>query len=380
MSTSTAGAPHDGTALDRQDVEARIRALPKVLLHDHLDGGLRPATVVELAAAVGHELPETDPDALGAWFVRAASSGSLAEYLSTFEHTVAVMQTADALRRVAREAVVDLARDGVVHAELRYAPEQHLRAGLTLDEVVGAVREGIEAGVAEAAAEGRTIRAGALLCAMRHLDRGEEIAALTIAHRDAGVLGFDIAGPEDGFAPSRLAGAFRVLRDASMPVTVHAGEDAGLASVAEAVHVAGACRLGHGARVIDDVHATPDGGWRLGRLAHWIRDRRITLEMCPSSNVQTRAAASVAEHPATPLLRAGFAVTISTDNRLQSGTSLSRELALLVHEAGWTFADVVEATVTAARAAFVHHDERESLVHDVILPAAAGPDAGRHRA
>lgn len=367
------------TAVD--DLDATLRALPKVLLHDHLDGGLRPATVVELAAEVGHELPTTDAAQLATWFVDAAGSGSLPRYLETFEHTLAVMQTAEALRRVAREAVLDLAADGVVHAELRYAPEQHLRAGLTLPQVVDAVRTGFAEGTALAQADGRTIHAVQVLSAMRQADRSTEIAALALAHRDSGVVGFDIAGPEERFGPSRHAAAFRLVRDACFPATVHAGEAAGLDSMAEALHVAGAVRLGHGVRLADDVHDAGDGTYRLGLLAHWVRDRRVPLELCPSSNLQTGAAASVAEHPATRLLRAGFEVTVNTDNRLQSGTSLSRELGLLVREAGWTLDDVVAVTVTAARHTFLHDDERRALVDRIVRPARTpGTAPGRHRA
>ncbi|GIG40361.1 adenosine deaminase [Cellulomonas phragmiteti] len=364
------------------DLDAALRALPKVLLHDHLDGGLRPATVVELAAQVGHDLPTTDPQDLGRWFVEAAGSGSLPRYLETFVHTLAVMQSADGLRRVAREAVLDLAADGVVYAEERYAPEQHLQGGLTLQQVVDAVREGFAEGEALARADGHDIRVVQVLSAMRQADRSGEIALLALANRDAGVVAFDIAGPEDGFPPSRHAGAFRVLRDACFPTTVHAGEAAGLDSLAEALHVAGAVRLGHGVRVADDVHAVPGGGWRLGLLAHWVRDRRVPLEVCPSSNLQTGAATSVADHPVTSLRRAGFEVTVNTDNRLQSGTSLSRELALLVREAGWTLDDVVDVTVTAARHTFLHDDERRALVDRIVRPASTPGTArpGRHRA
>ncbi|MCC2334470.1 adenosine deaminase [Cellulomonas wangsupingiae] len=363
------------------DLDAALVALPKVLLHDHLDGGPRPTTIVELAAGIGHELPTTDPQELGRWFVDAAGSGSLPRYLETFVHTLAVMQTADGLRRVAREAVLDLAADGVVYAEERYAPEQHQQRGLTLQQVVDAVREGFAEGEAQARAAGREIRVVQVLSAMRQADRAGEIAQLALANRDAGVVAFDIAGPEDGFPPSRHASAFRTVRDASFPATVHAGEDGGLESMAEALHVAGAVRLGHGVRIADDVHAAPDGSWRLGVLAHWVRDRRVPLEVCPSSNLQTGAAASIADHPVTTLRRAGFEVTVNTDNRLQSGTSLSRELGLLVREAGWSLDDVVDVTVTAARHTFLHDDERRALVERIVRPAAPGTaHAGRHRA
>lgn len=352
-----------------------VADLPKVLLHDHLDGGLRPATVVELAAQVGHRLPTSDPTGLGEWFVRAAGSGSLERYLETFGHTVAVLQTADALRRVAREAVLDLAADGVVYAEERFAPEQHQQRGLSLEQVLEAVLAGLAEGEQEAAAAGRTIRVRTLLSAMRQADRGDEVAALALAYRDRGVVGFDIAGPEAGFPPSRLGAAFGALRTGLLPVTVHAGEAAGLDSVAEAVQV-GACRLGHGVRIVDDVTADD----HLGPLAHWVRDRRIALELCPSSNVQTGAATSVADHPVTRLLRLGFAVTVSTDNRLQSGTTLGRELRQLVEHAGWTLDDLRQVTMTAAHHAFVHEDERTALIDEVITPGFARAGGGRHRA
>jgi len=362
----------------------QIAALPKVLLHDHLDGGLRPATIVELAGEAGHPLPTTDPQALGRWFVEAADSGSLERDLETFTHTVAVMQTADNLRRVARESVLDLAADGVVYAEQRYAPEQHQQGGLTLQQVVDAVQEGFADGVAQAAAQGRRIQVGTLLTAMRHADRGDEIAALALANRDRGVVGFDIAGAEKGFPPSRQASAFGALRAASFPVTVHAGEADGLQSIAEALHVAGALRLGHGVRIMDDITVTtcPDGAphARLGRLAQWVLDRQVPLELCPSSNLQTGAAESIAQHPVTVLRSLGFAVTVSTDNRLQSGTSLTRELALLAKEAGWTLDDVRDVTVTAAENSFLALPQRRELIDRVILPAYSQNGSGRHRA
>lgn len=360
-----------------------IAALPKVLLHDHLDGGLRPATVLELAAEVGHELPSDDPDDLGRWFVDAASSGSLERYLETFRHTVAVMQTAGALRRVAREAVIDLAADGVIYAEQRYAPEQHLAAGLSPQDVVDAVQEGLEEGVTEAAAAGRRIRAAQIVTALRQSDAGGWTAELALANRDRGVVGFDLAGIEGGHPPSHHLGAFRTLRRASFPVTVHAGEAAGTDSIAEALHVAGALRVGHGVRIVEDIEGLPldDTGPvpRLGRVAHWVRDARVPLELCPTSNVQTGAARSVAEHPITDLHRLGFAVTVNTDNRLMSGTSMTDEMHRLVTEAGWSTADLRDVTLTAAWNAFCHHDERAGMVVGAILPAFTESN-GRHRA
>ena len=354
-----------------------MRRLPKVSLHDHLDGGLRPATIVEIASATGHRLPTTDPEELRAWFRDSADSGSLVRYLETFDHTVAVMQDAESLARVATEAVLDLAADGVVYGELRYAPEQHLAGGLSLDEVVVAVEEGMRRGEQQAAAAGTPIRVGTLVTAMRHADRSPEIAELALRHRDAGVVGFDIAGAEIGFPASNHLAAFDRLHAENFPVTIHAGEASGLESIADALHTCGAQRIGHGVRIADEVELT--GGTdrfglpsaRLGRLAAWVRDRGVVLELCPSSNVQTGAATSVAEHPVTALKDLGFAVAVNTDNRLMSGTSLSREFALLADEAGWRVADVERATVLALSAAFLPFDERLALAEDVLRPGFA---------
>ncbi|HET8682249.1 MAG TPA: adenosine deaminase, partial [Micromonosporaceae bacterium] len=269
---------------------------PKALLHDHLDGGLRPETIVELAGAVGHELPSTDAAELGRWFVEAASSGSLERYLETFAHTVAVMQTPEALHRVAAECAVDLAADGVAYAEVRFAPEQHCAAGLTLPEVVEAVLAGFAYGAAEAAAQGSTIRVGTLLTAMRHAARSMEIAELAVRYRDHGVVGFDIAGAEAGYPPTRHLDAFEYLQRENFHFTIHAGEAFGLPSIWQAIQWCGADRLGHGVRIVDDI-ALGDGRPVIGRLAAYVRDKRIPLELCPSSNIQTGAAASIAEHP-----------------------------------------------------------------------------------
>src|SRR3954452_19570871 len=303
---------------------------PKALLHDHLDGGLRPATIVELAEAVGHKLPTRDPAALGDWFVAAADSGSLERYLETFAHTVAVMQTEESLHRVAKECALDLAADGVVYAEVRYAPEQHLERGLSLDQVVDTVNAGFVEGCAEAAALGRPIRVGVLLTAMRHAARSQEIAELAVRYRDAGVVGFDIAGAEAGFPPTRHLDAFEYLQRENFHFTIHAGEAFGLPSIWQAIQWCGADRLGHGVRIVDDIT-----GGRLGRLASYVRDKRIPLELCPSSNVQTGAAPSIVEHPIGLLHDLRFRVTVNTDNRLMSGTSMSREMALLAEAFGW---------------------------------------------
>ncbi|CAM5421547.1 adenosine deaminase [Streptomyces tanashiensis] len=350
----------------------QIRRAPKVLLHDHLDGGLRPGTIIELAREQGYEqLPETEPDKLGIWFREAADSGSLERYLETFAHTCAVMQTRDALFRVAAECAVDLAEDGVVYAEVRYAPEQHLEGGLTLEEVVEAVNEGFREGERQARANGHRIRVGALLTAMRHAARALEIAELANRYRDTGVVGFDIAGAEAGYPPTRHLDAFEYLKRENNHFTIHAGEAFGLPSIWQALQWCGADRLGHGVRIIDDIEVADDGSVRLGRLAAYVRDKRIPLEMCPSSNLQTGAAASFAEHPIGLLRTLHFRATVNTDNRLMSGTSMSREFELLTEAFDYTLDDMQWFTVNAMKSAFIPFDERLAMINEVIKPGYA---------
>jgi adenosine deaminase len=348
-----------------------VRRAPKVLLHDHLDGGVRPSTIVEIAGQIGHELPTTDPVALGSWFVEACDSGSLPRYLETFDHTVAVMQREQDLRRIARECVEDLAADGVVYAEVRYAPEQHLAAGLSLQEVVDAVRDGFAEGEVAAATAGTPIVVRQLLTAMRHQARSHEIAELVVVNRDRGVVGFDIAGAEAGYPPTRHLDAFEYLQRENAHFTIHAGEAFGLPSIWQAIQWCGADRLGHGVRIIDDVTAQVGGVAKLGRLAAYVRDMRIPLELCPTSNLQTGAAPSIAEHPIGLLTELRFRVTVNTDNRLMSGTSMSLELQKLVDAFGYDVKDLRWFTVNAMKSAFLPFDERLALIEERIKPGYA---------
>lgn len=341
---------------------------PKVLLHDHLDGGLRPATIIELAEETGHRLPSTDPTELARWFVSAADSGSLERYLETFAHTVAVLQTRSALRRVAAECAVDLAGDGVVYAEVRFAPEQHLTDGLALEDVVEAVLDGFEDGAARAASDGRPIRVGTLLTAMRHAARSMEIAQLAVRYRDQGVVGFDIAGAEVGYPPTRHLDAFEYLQRENFHFTIHAGEAFGLPSIWQAIQWCGADRLGHGVRIVDDIDLESGS---LGRLAAYVRDKRIPLELCPSSNIQTGAASSIGTHPLGLLRKLRFRVTVNTDNRLMSGTSMSREMSLLVDAFGYDWSVLQWLTVNAMKSAFIPFDERLAVIEDAIKPGYA---------
>ncbi|WP_251438462.1 MULTISPECIES: adenosine deaminase [unclassified Microbacterium] len=347
-----------------------LRSLPKVSLHDHLDGGVRPATIIELADAAGIELPHTDPTGLAMWFRTQASAGSLVDYLKTFDVSLSVMQSAENLRRIAREFVEDLVHDGVVYGEVRWAPELHLTGGLSLQQAVEAVQDGIDE--AEDAAEGRgkSIRVGQLLSAMRQTDRVREIAELAVAHRDRGVVGFDTAGPEAGFPSSRYRETFDYLARQMFPATVHAGEAAGPDSIRSALVDGRALRLGHGVRIAEDLEIVNRDGEevqvRFGDLARWVRDREIPLELSPSSNLQTGAIAAwgteFADHPFDLLYQLGFAVTVNVDNRTMSATSLTREMALLVDAFGYDLEDLESFQFNAAAGAFLPVEEREELV------------------
>ncbi|GIU89270.1 MAG: adenosine deaminase 1 [Acidimicrobiia bacterium] len=347
-----------------------IRRAPKVVLHDHLDGGLRPATIVELADADGYrDLPTRDPGELAAWMRRGANRSDLVLYLETFVHTVGVMQTRDALIRVARECAEDLAADGIVYAEVRFAPELHLQKGLSLDDVVEAVLEGFRQG---SAGGGITVR---LLCtAMRTAALSLQIAELAVRWRDEGVCGFDIAGAEAGHPPSRHLDAFQYVMRENFHITIHAGEAFGLPSIWEALQFCGAERLGHGVRIVDDI--VLDGGPKLGRLANYVRDRRVPLEMCPTSNVHSGAAPSIERHPIGLLADLRFRVTVNTDNRLMSNITVSEEFAKLVDAFGWGWEEIRWATINGMKSAFWPFDQRLHLINDVIKPwyAAKIPD------
>ncbi|MBV9353828.1 MAG: adenosine deaminase [Mycobacterium sp.] len=349
-----------------------IRRAPKALLHDHLDGGLRPSTVIDIADEVGYDdLPATDVDELARWFHTRSYSGSLERYLEPFSHTVAVMQTPEALHRVAYECVEDLAADSVVYAEVRFAPELHIQNGLSFDEVVDAVLAGFADGEKAAAAEGSAIKVRCLVTAMRHAALSREIAELAIRFRDKGVVGFDIAGAEAGYPPSRHLDAFEYMRTHNARFTIHAGEAFGLPSIHEAIAFCGADRLGHGVRITDDIDVIEDGTVKLGRLASILRDKRIPLELCPSSNVHSGVVDSIAEHPFDLLARARFRVTINTDNRLMSNTSMSREMQRLAEAFGYGWSDLERFTINAVKSAFIPFDQRLAIIDEVIKPRFA---------
>ncbi|MGB3413285.1 MAG: adenosine deaminase [Microbacteriaceae bacterium] len=355
----------------------QIKSLPKISLHDHLDGGVRIKTLIELSAKIGHTLPSTDPKELAAWFHQSADSHDLVTYLKTFDHTIAIMQTVEGLTRVAREFVQDLAEDGVIWGEIRWAPEQHLHQGLTLDQVVEAVQEGIDLGVADAAKKDFHMDAGQILCAMRHQDNALDIAKLAVRHRNIGVVGFDIAGPEIGFLPSRHRAAFEYLAEHMFPTTVHAGEEGGLSSIRSAIVDGRTLRLGHGVHVVEDIQVTDAGDHNsvvLGEVASWVLDRGIAIECCPRSNMQTAAmdgiGDSIEDHPFDLFYQLGFRATISPDNRLMSDTSVSRELELMVETFEYDLRDLELIQLNAVDAAFLPLDVREELSDRVIAEFA----------
>jgi adenosine deaminase len=358
-------------SLDKTPTSDQIKRVPKALLHDHLDGGLRPETIIEIAQQIGYKkLPTDDPKKLADWFEESCNSHSLVRYLETFSHTIAVMQSKEAIIRVSRECAIDLARDGVVYAEVRGAPELFTEQGLTLDQVVEATLEGYKQGMAEAASEGNKIRVESLLCGMRQNNRSHEAAAAVVKYRNKGVVGFDIAGPEDGFPPTNQLETFEYLRKENAHFTIHAGEAYGLPSIWEAIQICGAERLGHGVRIIDDIDFTGDKP-KLGPLASYVRDRRIPLELCPTSNLQTGAAKTYSEHPIGMLAKLRFRVTLNTDNRLMSRTSMSNEMSECVKSFGWKFADLQRVTVNALKSSFIPFEERLEIIEKVVKPAYA---------
>ncbi|MGD7653757.1 MAG: adenosine deaminase [Verrucomicrobiales bacterium] len=344
-----------------------FRRLPKVLLHEHLDGGLRPESVIELAKEAGYgELPTSDAGELAAWFHRGAQRGSLPEYLEGFAHTIAVMQTKEGLERVAYEFIEDMAADGVMYAEVRFAPVFHTDGGLSEDEVVEAVIEGLERG---AGAHG--VEWGLIICAMRNRTDSLEAAELAIRWRERGVVGFDLAGEEAGFPPKKHLAAFQAIHRANFAITIHAGEAFGLESIWQALQWCGAHRLGHGTRLMDDIEVNDDGSLTLGRLSQYILDRRIPLEMCLLSNVHTGACARVEEHPFPLFHAAGFRVFLNTDDRLMSDTEMSKELAVATEAFGLSLLDLERLAVNALKSAFAPHEKRVNLIHRRLLPGFA---------
>lgn len=347
--------------------DEQLATAPKVLLHDHLDGGLRPQTVIELADETGYVgLPTQDPAELAEWMKRGADRKDLVLYLETFAHTTGVMQTSEALHRVARECAEDLAADGVVYAEIRFAPELHVDGDLSMEDVLEAVTSGFTDGSA-----GTPLTVRTLCSAMRHMSNSLEVSQLAVRWRDRGVVGFDIAGPEAGFPPDDHLLAFQFAQRENFHFTIHAGEAYGPPSIWKALQFCGAERLGHGVRIIDDITTGPDGELQLGRLASYIRNRRIPLEVCPSSNLHTGVVDDLKDHPIKLFKDLKFRVTLNTDNRLMSDISMTKEMRNMVDVFGWDLHDMQWLTVNAMKSAFLPFDERLDLINNHIKPAYA---------
>ena len=340
-----------------------IRKLPKVELHEHLDGGLRPETIIELAEERGIELPTKDPVELKDWFVRGCKQKSLALYLETFAITTSVMQDKESLYRIAKEEIEDLAKENVVYAEIRFCPELHTNKGLNLEEVVSAVLKGLEAGRKETGVE-----FGVIISAMRHLDPSHslEMAELAVAFSERGVVGFDLAGDEFGHPAKKHQDAFKYIRNKNFNITIHAGEAFGLESIWQAIQICEAHRIGHGTRLIEDMTVEKGSILKMSSLAHFVKDKRIPLEMCLTSNVGTGAVDSYEEHPFPLFFRNNFRVFLCSDNRLMSDTSLSKEMEIAVSQYGMDIRDMEKITINAMKSAFIHHDKKLKIIYDVI--------------
>jgi len=341
-----------------------LQSLPKVLLHEHLDGVLRPTTIIELAKSARYrELPTEDPEDLARWFHQGANQGSLPKYLAGFAHTIAVMQTEEALERVAYEQAEDLSADGVVYFETRFAPVFHTRAGLTHQQVVSAVLKGLERGQKEFG-----ISPGLIMCAMRNMDVSLEMAELAVDFRERGVVGFDLAGEEGGFPPKKHVDAFHYIQRQNFNITIHAGEGFGKESIWQAIQYCGAHRIGHGTRLIDDIAVADGKAVKLGGLAQYVLDKRIPLEICLLSNIHTGAARSLAEHPFRILYQEKFRVTLNTDNRLMSDTTMTKEFSAAGEAFGLSVEDFEKITINAMKSAFLPYNQRCDLIYSVIKP------------
>jgi adenosine deaminase len=349
--------------LDKQ----QLQSLPKVLLHEHLDGVLRPQSIIELARDAKYtELPTADPTSLAKWFHRGANQGSLAKYLEGFAHTIAVMQTEESLERVAYEQAEDLSKDGVVYFETRFAPVFHTQKGLTHQQIVGAVLKGLERGRKDFG-----IASGLIICAMRNRHESLEMAELAVDFRSRGVVGFDLAGEEGGYPAKKHVDAFHYIQRENFNITIHAGEGYGKESIWQAIQYCGAHRIGHGTRLIDDIAVVDGKAVKLGDLAQYVLDKRIPLEICLISNVHTGATPSLAEHPFKILYQEKFRVTLNTDNRLMSYTSMTQEFEAAADTFGLSMDDFEKITINAMKSAFLPYNQRIHFIYSVIKPGYA---------
>ncbi|MEK7818280.1 MAG: adenosine deaminase [Bacteroidota bacterium] len=346
-----------------------LRKLPKVLLHDHLDGGVRPKTIIELAKAQGYDkLPTTNPKELDLWFQRGAQRGSLPLFLEGFEHTCGVMQTEEALERVAYETVEDMKLDGVVYFETRFAPILHINKGLTLPKVVRAVLKGLEKGKKDFGVE-----FGVIICGMRNMEPALslEMAELAVDFRNQGVVGFDLAGEEGGYPPKKHIDAFHFIQRENFNITIHAGEAFGKESIWQAIQWCGAHRIGHGTRLIEDMKIKNGEVVSMGTLAQYILDKRIPIEICLTSNVHTGAVNKIEEHPFAIFYKYKFRLTLNTDDRLMSGITLTDEYEIAHKKFNLTLHDLEKLTINAMKSAFIPHKDRLKIIYEILKPGYA---------
>jgi len=339
-----------------------LRTLPKVLLHDHLDGGLRPQTIIELARDQKYDkLPTEDAGELAEWFFRGANKGSLPEYLEGFQHTCGVMQTPEALERTAYEMMEDMYNDGVVYVETRFAPVFHTGSGLHWEDVVSAVLDGLERGKKDFG-----VGFGLIICAMRNMHLSLEMAELAVDFRNRGVVGFDLAGEEGGYPPKKHVDAFHYIQRQNFNITVHAGEAFGKESIWQAIQWCGAHRIGHATQLQEDITVHDNQIVKFGQLAQYVLDKRIPLEMCLSSNVHTGAAPSLEDHPFGLYYNAKYRVTINTDDRLMSDTTMSKEYQIAADIFKLNVDDLEKITINAMKSAFIPYNDRLHYIYDVI--------------
>lgn len=345
-----------------------LRRMPKVLLHDHLDGGVRPQTALELADERGIELPESDPEALAQWFFRGANRGNLADYLEGFSVTCSLMQDESSLSRVAYELMEDMRDDGVVYTEVRFAPNLHVERGLNVEQVMNAVIDGLERGRRDFG-----VAFALIVCGLRHMAPAEtlKMAELAVAYRGRGCFGFDLAGGEYGHPPKDHIEAFFYCKRENFNITLHAGEAFGPPSIWQAIQYCGAHRIGHCTRLIEDMVLQDGEVVRMGQLSSYVRDHRIPLEICLQSNVHTGATPSLETHPFRWYFERHFRVTLNTDNRLMSNTSMTDEYEVAHRVFGFGADELEKISINSMKSAFIHFDERLALINDVIKPAYA---------
>ena len=345
--------------------EEILRSVPKVLLHDHLDGGLRTQTIIDLAKDLKYtKLPTSDPGELAEWFFRGANKGNLVEYLQGFEHTCAVMQTKEALERIAYEMMEDMKKDGVCYVETRFAPVFHTEKGLYYEDIINAVLEGLEKGKRDFG-----VGYGLILCGMRNMKNTLEIAELAVYFRRQGVVGFDLAGEEGGYPPKKHIDAFQFIKRENFNITIHAGEAFGIESIWQAIQICGAHRIGHATRLIEDMHFDKEGNIiALGDLAQYILDTRLPLEINLLSNVHTGAIDKLENHPFIKLYKEKYRVFLNTDDRLMSDTTLTKEYLTATDLFGLTLDDIEKLNINAMKSSFIPYKERLPYIYNIIKP------------